>query len=121
MIDANGNINTNALKIRITENYLDTVSKIYKEVKIVGLPSSSGAGNDSSNPLSPENIATAMIMFKQVTGKDNMGELSTSDIQNIQTQIGSLKKGLDEVNKGTHGSQRSTMGYDDDSVRYLDS
>ena len=121
MIDSNGNINTNALKIRITENYLDTVSKIYKEVKIVGLPSSSGGANDSSNPLSPENIATAMIMFKQVTGKENIGELSTSDIQNIQSQIGSLKKGLDEVNRGSQGSQRSGMGYDEESVRYLDS
>ena len=64
MIDDNGNINQNALKIRITENYLDTLSKIYKEVKIVGLPSSSGAASDSSNPLSAENIATAMVMFK---------------------------------------------------------
>ena len=64
MIDDNGNINQNALKIRITENYLDTLSKIYKEVKIVGLPSSSGTSSDSSNPLSAENIATAMVMFK---------------------------------------------------------
>ena len=80
MIDDNGNINQNALKIRITENYLDTLSKIYKEVKIVGLPSNSGGANDSSNPLSAENIATAMVMFKQVTGKESIGELSTSDI-----------------------------------------
>ena len=64
MIDENGNINQNALRIRITENYLDTISKIYKEVKIVGLPSGTGAVNDSSNPLSAENIATAMVMFK---------------------------------------------------------
>ena len=119
MIDENGNINQNALKIRITENYLDTISNIYKEVKIVGLPESNGS--DSSNPLSPENIATAMIMFKQVTGKESIGDLSTSDIQNIQSQIGSLKKGLDEVNRGGSGSQRSGNSYDDDSVRYLDS
>ena len=64
MIDDKGNINQNALKIRITDNYLETLSKIYKEVKIVGLPSGSGAASDSSNPLSAENIATAMVMFK---------------------------------------------------------
>jgi len=78
MIDENGVMNQNALKISITQKYLDTLSRIYAEVKIVGLPSD--ANSDPSNPLSPENIATAMIMFKQVTGKDSIGELSASDI-----------------------------------------
>ena len=77
MIDENGKMNQNALKIRITENYLDTLGRIYKEVKIVSLPSGNSSQSDSSNPLSAENIATAMIMFKQVTGKENIGELST--------------------------------------------
>ena len=43
MIDENGKMNQNALKIRITENYLDTLGRIYNEVKIVSLPS----GNSS--------------------------------------------------------------------------
>lgn len=66
MIDENGRMNQNALKIRITDNYLETLTKIYSEVKIVGLPSNSGSngGSDSNNPLSAENIATAMVMFK---------------------------------------------------------
>ena len=37
MIDENGNVNQNALKLRITDNYLETLSRIYSEVKIVGL------------------------------------------------------------------------------------
>ena len=72
MIDENGNVNQNALKLRITDNYLETLSRIYSEVKIVGLPESNSS-NDSSNPLSPENIATAMVLFKHITGKDSIG------------------------------------------------
>ena len=63
MIDENGRMNQNALKIRITEQYLDTLGRIYSEAKIVGLPPSNGS-SDSNNPLSAENIATAMVMFK---------------------------------------------------------
>ena len=78
MVDENGRMNQNALKIRITDVYLETLAKIYSEVKIVGLPSNSGnnGGSDSNNPLSAENIATAMVMFKQVTGGEKVGELS---------------------------------------------
>jgi hypothetical protein len=38
MVDEFGQVNSNALKVRITESYLDALSKIYGEVKIVGLP-----------------------------------------------------------------------------------
>ena len=98
MIDENGNVNQNALKLRITDNYLETLSRIYSEVKIVGLPEPSASG-DSSNPLSPENIATAMVLFKQITGKDKIGQMSASDIQGIQKEMSNLKSGLDDVNK----------------------
>jgi len=79
MIDAQGNVNSNALKVRITESYLDALSKIYGEVKIVGLPGGqSEGGADSSNPLSVENIATAMVMYQHVIGgKGGTGPLSS--------------------------------------------
>jgi len=38
MIDDDGATNKNALKIRITDAYLEALKKIYKEVRIVGLP-----------------------------------------------------------------------------------
>lgn len=118
MIDENGNVNQNALKLRITDNYLETLSRIYSEVKIVGLPEPSASG-DSSNPLSPENIATAMVLFKQITGKDNIGQMSASDIQGIQKEMSNLKSGLDDVNKNVK-NQSGGVGLED-KVRYLDS
>ena len=118
MIDENGNVNQNALKLRITDNYLETLSRIYSEVKIVGLPEPSASG-DSSNPLSPENIATAMVLFKQITGKDNIGQMSASDIQGIQKEMSNLKSGLDDVNKNVK-NQSGGQGLED-KVRYLDS
>ena len=118
MIDENGNVNQNALKLRITDNYLETLSRIYSEVKIVGLPEPSASG-DSSNPLSPENIATAMVLFKQITGKDNIGQMSAADIQGIQKEMSNLKSGLDDVNKNVK-NQSGGVGLED-KVRYLDS
>jgi len=38
MIDEDGQVNQNALKIRITDNYLEALGKIYSEVKVLGLP-----------------------------------------------------------------------------------
>ena len=118
MIDENGNVNQNALKLRITDNYLETLSRIYSEVKIVGLPEPSASG-DSSNPLSPENIATAMVLFKQITGKDSIGQMSASDIHGIQKEMSNLKSGLDDVNKNVK-NQSGGVGLED-KVRYLDS
>ena len=51
----------------MTESYLDALRKIYNEVKIVGLPQSSGSAS-KSDPLGPENIATAMVMYQHVMG-----------------------------------------------------
>ena len=117
-MDENGNVNQNALKLRITDNYLETLSRIYSEVKIVGLPEPSANG-DSSNPLSAENIATAMVLFKQITGKDNIGQMSAADIHGIQKEMSSLKSGLDDVNKNVK-NQTGGQGLED-KVRYLDS
>ena len=84
MVDETGHVNQNALKMRITDNYLQTLNKIFKEVKIVGLPSSKGGSSSSSDPLSPENIATALALFKHVTGKDISSEgLSAQDVHGI--------------------------------------
>ena len=65
MIDSEGHTNKNALKIRITDAYLEALKKIYGEVKIIGLPNSieSTSGRQDS-PLTPENIATALVMYK---------------------------------------------------------
>ena len=38
MIDDEGKTNKNALKIRITDAYLEALKKIYSQVQIVGLP-----------------------------------------------------------------------------------
>ena len=117
MIDENGNVNQNALKLRITDNYLETLSRIYSEVKIVGLPEPSASSD--SNPLSAENIATAMVLFKQITGKDSIGQMSAADIQGIQKEMSNLKSGLDDVNKNV---KNSSAGHGlEDKVRYLDS
>ena len=74
MVDESGKMNVNALRIRITDSYVETLSRIYDEVKLVGIPAqASGAGSaDSGNPLSTENLATAMVMLKHVGvgGKD---------------------------------------------------
>lgn len=82
MIDENGEVNSNALKVRITEQYLDTLSKIYKEVKLVGLPAGSGSSGDG--PLSAENIATAMVMFQHVSQKGGSGSISSQDLSHLQ-------------------------------------
>ena len=106
--------------MRITDQYLDTLNSVYEKVKIVGLPSTPQGGSSSSDPLSAENIATALALFKHVTGKEiSNGELNAGDIHTIQTQIGNLKSGLDEMNKKSSGS--GTSKADEDRVRYLDS
>ena len=71
MIDADGKINQNALKIRITDNYLEALSRIYNEVKVLGLPGGRGGAsvNESGNPLSAETLATAMVLSNHISGK----------------------------------------------------
>lgn len=120
MIDENGKVNENALKIRITDNYIDTLSQIYKEVKIVGLPGSAGASSSSSangNAMSAETLATAMVMFNHVGGNNSAKDLSASDLHNVQHQLASMRGVVDDIMKNSrHGSNTS----EDGKVRYLD-
>jgi len=98
MLDVNGKPNQNALKIRITDAYLDTLSQIYDKVKIVGIPGGSQAGGNS-NPLSAENIATAMVMFKQVNSGSGGSDPSGPELQNMQAQISAMMKGLNNLSQ----------------------
>ena len=99
MLDADGKPNQNALKIRITDAYLDALSKIYEQVKIVGIPSNKQGGGDSSNPMSAENIATAMVMFKQVSGSNGGGDFSKTELSSMQSQISQIMNGLNQLDK----------------------
>ena len=86
MINEEGKVNQNALRILITDKYLDTLSKIYKEVKIVGLPGSAASGSSSNgNPLSAENLATAMVMYNHVGGKDGAKDFSSGDLHALHS------------------------------------
>ena len=88
MLDVSGQVNSNALKVRITEQYLETLSKIYKEVKLVGLPSgSSSASSGNKDPLSAESIATAMVMFQHLgNSKGGPGSaLSSQELSSLQS------------------------------------
>lgn len=119
MIDEDGATNKNALKIRITDAYLEALKKIYKEVKIVGLPCGGNQEASSSNALSPENMATAMVMYKQIIGGGQIGggDMSSADISALQAQISTLKSGLENVDS----RNSSKNAGDGDKVRYLDS
>lgn len=125
MIDSKGQVNSNALKIRITEDYLHALSKIYKEVKIVGLPSSvekAAGGSGSGESLSPENIATAMVMFQHVSGGGkgfSGGPLSPGDISSVQGQISQLMSGMEDMRQ-TVKKQDSRNADFIEKVRYLD-
>ena len=86
MIDADGKINQNALKIRITDNYLEALSRIYNEVKVLGLPGGRGGSSvsESGNPLSAETLATAMVLSNHISGKSGgSGQLSSAEVQTL--------------------------------------
>ena len=100
MVDEKGVVNSNALKVRITDNYLDALRKIYHEVKIVGLPTSKFGGTGTSDTLSPENIATAMVMYQHVMGGkggSSGGSLSPDDVTILQQQVSQLTSAVSEV------------------------
>jgi len=65
-VDENGNVNRNALRLRLTDTYLDTLKKVYSEVKLVGLPSASSKGG--SGGLEAEALATAIVLSNHVGG-----------------------------------------------------
>jgi len=58
--------NQNALKLRITTEYLRTLQDIYKNVKIVGLPENMEGGSQG-NDLTRE-LIKAMIVAKETVG-----------------------------------------------------
>lgn len=58
MIDEQGEVQANALKLRITDQYLEALDKIYNEVKLVGLPQSGSEGGQV------DNLATALVLIK---------------------------------------------------------
>ena len=59
-------MNRNALRLRLTDAYLDTLSKVYEEVKLVGLPRSGASGSDSG--MNAEALATAIVLSNHVGG-----------------------------------------------------
>ena len=79
ILDAKGKLNENALKLRLTEQYLVALGDIYKEAKIVGLPESSEESGSGQNPFATENVATAIALYKHIMGPG--GEMTPQEIQ----------------------------------------
>ena len=101
----------------MTESYLDALRKIYNEVKIVGLPQSSGSSS-KSDPLGPENIATAMVMYQHVMGGGGNQSLSNQDVKSLQQQVTQLAGAMADVKDAA--SKTGSGAPMDRGVRYLD-
>lgn len=59
-------MNRNALRLRLTDAYLDTLKKVYQTVKLVGLPRSGSGGSDGG--MSAEALATAIVLSNHLGG-----------------------------------------------------
>ena len=118
-----GSVNKNALRLRLTDAYLDTLKKVYQEVKLVGLPRS-GGGSGSEGGMSAEALATAIVLSNHIGGtaggSGSTGDAgaaaagNSQDVQALQRQISSLTDSLHQISSATTGKQAR------DSVHYLD-
>ena len=71
--------------------------------------------------MSAENIATAMVMFKQVSGSNGGGDFSKTELSSMQSQISQIMNGLNQLDKTVQSGSSSGNSADMDKVRYLDS
>ena len=55
------------MRLRLTEKYLKALHNINSECQIVMLP-----GETNDNPLSANNIATAMTLYQKLVSKDGV-------------------------------------------------
>ena len=112
MLTQDGSVNKNALRLRLTDAYLDTLKKVYQEVKLVGLPRS-GGGSGSDGGMSAEALATAIVLSNHIGGTTG-GSVSTGDIgaaaagtppdvQALQRQISLLADSVQKINNATTG------------------
>lgn len=120
MLDDEGNVNEAAMKIRITDKYIEALSKIYSEAKLISLPSLDGASEGYSSGMNTQSLATAMVLFQHLGGKPSgKAELNSDELQSIQQQVMNLKGGLDELNRNISNPSKGSDSQD--KVRYLDS
>ena len=83
VFEGNEDIQDEALRLRMTEKYLQALHKVMSECTIVMLPENSGMG--SSDPLSANNMATAMTLYKKLLGQDGVN-VTPSQAQAIATE-----------------------------------
>ena len=91
-------MNTNALKIRITEQYINAMKDIYSTSKIVGLPSGpqmgsdgSGSGGQGKHDLTTE-LVKAMMVAKETVGSVQGGSGMSPDLNELRRGIEELAK-----------------------------
>ena len=93
LISDDGRVNANAMKLRLTDTYLETLNRVYSEVKLVGLPKG-GAAGDASGGMNAETLATAIVLSKHISGgagpgSDQKGtqgpDMSGENVQALQS------------------------------------
>ena len=96
------------MKLRLTDTYLQTLNRVYKEVKLVGLPR--GGGSDASGGMNAETLATAIVLSKHISGggssssSDQQGGFNSPDLSNenmnaLNQKISALKSGIDQMSR----------------------
>lgn len=121
LLNDRGVLNDNALKLRLTEQYLSTLGEVYKEAKIVGLPESTPGSN--GNPFSTENVATSIALYKHIMGSGAAGvDMSAADIQKMTQSVQKLSSEVEAAKLTSQSASRSTeptkYTYLDDKALY---
>jgi hypothetical protein len=54
--------------LKLTEQYIEALSKILQKSNVLMLPPSNGGGASQNGEWTPDKVATALTMFKAILG-----------------------------------------------------
>ena len=111
-----GKTSDEALRLRLTEQYVQAMHEIYKESSIVTLPAAVEGEMNSGSPSSAA-IATAFALYKNVAGSESFMPTQTPSGQAMNVDSDTVKKLLEQVQNLERGA--ASKG-DQKKIRYLD-
>ena len=111
---SDGTMNESALRLRLSQQYIGALNKIYAESKFIVLPQSSGASGQANNQT--DAIITALALFKQFElGGSSNAQMDPTLLNGIKDQLRSFEQRLVDTPKD---EQRKQIRFFDDKALY---
>ena len=100
------------MKLRLSEQYMETLSEVYRKTSVMMVPSSDGKGDELG---STQQVAKILTMYKNIVGNTKGSENMSKTYGNNDKLLEAMADQIDDLKKNQGSGDRKDSNY-----RYLD-